>query len=229
MAYFYDQDNPQNSRELSTVTTTTNVARYEEQGRNVVRKSTMTPAQRERAKVIKAQQRKKERQRRLAGLCAACLVVGGIAVNTVSNVIDSYKEMGAVYSQTSEFRKDVISPNTHRTSDNQHYFYDYDDIAEYIQGDGRDFSLELYKTYANIGEYQTNRVLNYTQYDSVEAYVEQAGFKSIKEWEKSEREKIVLQSEMDEKQTELAAMHRELNGQEISAAIENGNSFGGGK
>ena len=159
MAYFYDQDNPRNSREIAH-STPRDVSRYEEQGRNVVRNSTMSPAQRERAKVIKAQQRRQERQRRLAGLCAVCLVVGGIGANTVANIVESYKETAAVYMQTADFQKEVINPNTHRTYDNEHYFYDYDDIAEYIQGDGRDFSTELYKAYSNLGEYQTNKVLD---------------------------------------------------------------------
>ena len=226
MAYFYDQDNPLNSREISN-SSVRNIRRLEEQGRNVVKKSTMTPAQRERAKVIKAQQRRKERQKRLAGLCVACLIVGGISATTVAKVADSYEKAAIASMETLEFRKNVINPNTHRTLDNEHYFYDYDDIAEYIQGDGRDFSTELYKTYSSLGEYQTNKVLDYTPYSSVLSYVKQAGFDSIKDWTKSEREKLVIYSEMKEKQIELEAMHQELNGEKVMDSINN--DYVGGK
>ena len=211
MAYFYDQDNPHASRETNNFVSSES-SYYEEQRGEIVSKSTYSQAQRDRAKVIKAQQRKQARQRRLALLCAACLVVGGVATETVGNIVSNIKSNSAVYSSTMDFRKNVVNPNTHRTWDNEHYYYDYDDIARYIQEDGRDFSTELYKAYSVMGEYQTNKVLDYTNYESVEAYATSAGFKDIDEWAKSERNKISIQSELLQKQEELAEMHSELNG-----------------
>lgn len=239
MAQFYDQDNPRASYNRSNVTSDasryernvsrgnhSNIERYEQQAENLVRKSTMSPAQKERARVVKAQQRRKQRQKRMAAFALACMITGGVAVGFVSNVIDTMHNNAIVYEQTSAFTKEVIYPNTHRTDNKQYYYYDYDDIADAIMADGKDFSTELYKAYSYLGEYQTDRVMRYTDYDSVAAYVDACGFKDIDAWAKSERKKIVLQSEMAEKSDELGAMHRELNGQQIMDAVEE-NGMGG--
>lgn len=224
MAQFYDQDNPHASYSRSY---SSDMDRYERQASTVTKKSTMTPAQRDRAKVIKAQQRRQERRKRLTALALACMVTGGIAVSVVSNVAETMHNNAIVHEQTYSFAKEVIYPNTHRTYDNQHYFYDYDDIADAIMADGKDFSNELYKAYSYLGEYQTNRVMKYTDYDTVEEYAKKAGFEDVDSWAKSEREKIVLNDEVSTKKAELDAMHRELNSSAVSQAAED--SYGGGK
>ena len=91
---------------------------------------------------------------------------------------------------------------------------------------GKDFSNELYKAYSYLGEYQTNRVMKYTDYDTVEEYAKKAGFEDIDAWAKSERSKIVLNDEVNNKKAELDAMHRELNSSAVSAAAD---EYGGAK
>ena len=102
-------------------------------------------------------------------------------------------------------------------------------IADYIEGDGRDFSTELYKAYSNLGEYQTNRVLDETSFNGKLAdYVSRAGFDDIDEWAKAERKKIALASEISDKQDELSAMYSELNSSEVLKAADE-TFTGGGK
>ena len=225
MAQFYDQDNPHASYSRSY---SSDIERYERQASNIAKKSTMTPAQRDRARVIKAQQKKKDRRRRLTTLALACMITGGIAVSVVSNVAETMHNNAIVHEQTYSFAKEVIYPNTHRTYDNQHYFYDYDDIADAIMEDGKDFSTELYKAYSYLGEYQTNRVMKYTDYDTVLEYAQKAGFDDVDDWAKSEREKIVLNDEVNSKKAELDAMHRELNEEAVKKAASE-DSYGGSK
>lgn len=224
MAQFYDQDNPHASYSRSY---SSDMERYERQASTVTKKSTMTPAQKERARVIKAQQRRQERRRRLGALALACMITGGVAVGVVSNVAETMHNNAIVHEQTYSFVKEVIYPNTHRTYDNQHYFYDYDDIADAIMADGKDFSNELYKAYSYLGEYQTNRVMKYTDYDTVEEYAKNAGFEDVDAWAKSERSKIVLNDEVNSKKAELDAMHRELNSSAVEKAATDG--YEGGK
>lgn len=235
MAQFYDQDNPRSSY----TTSSDNMSRYErnynnyersqQTADNLVRRSVGSgnTAQRDRARVIKAQQRRQQRQKRVATLLVGCMILGGVAVGVANEVVDTIHDNRIVYEQTSEFRRDVIYPNTHRTQNLQYYYYDYDDIAEAIMEDGKDFSTELYKAYADLGEYQTNRVMKYTDYANLESYVTANGFKDIDDWAKAERKKIVLQAELDEKQSQLDDMHRELNGDQVMDAVED--SFVGGK
>ena len=217
MAQFYDQDNPHASYNRSY---SSDMERYERQANNVTKKSAMTPVQRDRAKVIKAQQRRQERIKRLGALALACMITGGISVGVVSNVVETIHNNAIVNEQTYSFAKEVIYPNTHRTYDNQGYFYDYDDIADAIMADGKDFSNELYKAYSYLGEGQTNRVMKYTDYNSVEEYAKKSGFDDVDAWSKSERSKIILNDEVNSKKAELDAMHRELNGSAVSAAAE---------
>lgn len=239
MAQFYDQDNPHASYTRSE---STNMSRYERnayegkyvsenrqqrQADDLVKRSAPSAAQRDRARVIKAQQRRQQRNRRVAALLVSCMVLGGVAVGVANEVVDTIQENRIVYEQTSEFRRDAIYPNTHRTLNNEYYYYDYDDIADAIMADGKDFSTELYKAYADLGEYQTNRVMKYTDYANLEEYVTSSGFESIDDWAKNERKKIVLQSEVDSKQAELEAMHRELNGAAVMDAVQD--SLVGGK
>lgn len=234
MAQFYDQDNPR-----ASYTTSSNVERHErtydsyERSRqnadNLVRRSVGqgNVAQRDRARVVKAQQRRQQRQRRVAALLIGCMILGGVTVGVANEVADTIHDNRIVYEQTSAFRRDVIYPNTHRTQNLQYYYYDYDDIAEAIMEDGKDFSTELYKAYADLGEYQTNRVMKYTDYADLESYVTSNGFKDIDDWADAERKKIVLQAELDEKKSQLDDMHRELNGSQVMDAVED--SFVGGK
>ena len=233
MAQFYDQDNPRASYTSSNVErherTYNNYERSRQNADNLVRRSVSQGdvAQRERARVVKAQQRRQQRQRRVAALLIGCMILGGITVGVANEVAESIHDNRIVYEQTSAFRRDVIYPNTHRTQNLQYYYYDYDDIADAIMEDGKDFSTELYKAYADLGEYQTNRVMKYTDYDDLESYVKAKGFKDIDEWADAEKKKIVLQAELDEKKSQLDDMHRELNGDQVMDAVED--SFVGGK
>lgn len=238
MAQFYDQDNPHASYTRNSSASDVYRAeerrysgnydeRYNRQAQNLVKNSTSRDVQRDRARVIKAQQRRQERQRRLAALAAACMIAGGVFVGFVGEVVDTYQENAIVYEQMAEFRREAIYPNTHRTMDNQHYWYDYAKIANELEEDGKDFSSQLYMAYSDMGEYQVNRVMQYTDYDSVEAYVKAHGFEDIDAWKKSEREKLILQGEINERTSELDAMHRELNGDDVLGAVPE--SYVGGK
>lgn len=238
MAQFYDQDNPHASYTRNSTASEIYRAeerrvsgdveeRYNRQAQSLVRNSTSRDVQRDRARVIKAQQRRQERKRRLAALAAACMIAGGVFVAGVGEVVETFQENVIVYEQMSEFRQEAIYPNTHRTMDNQHYWYDYAKIAKELEEDGKDFSSRLYMAYSYMGEFQVNRVMEYTDYANVEAYVKAKGFEDIDAWKKSEREKLILQGEINERTSELDAMHRELNGSDVLGAVPE--SYVGGK
>lgn len=226
MSYFYDLENPQTSNGESRNSLDIDVVSYARNGRNVVEKSTKSPRERERARVVKARQQKQKRQKRVAILCAACLALGGVAVNTIGNIAENLTNDAIVYSEVGEFRRDVITPNTHPTADRQHHFYDYIDIAICMKEDGKDFSSELFKAYSILGEYQTDLVMRHTDYESVDAYVTQAGFESIEDWVDSEKQKILYQYDVSKKQAELDSMHKELNGQQVINAVQDVNLGG---
>lgn len=149
---------------------------------------------------------------RLKALGLACLVAAGIAIT--SKTVEGFKENSVISPYTMSFHQNVVSPNTHRTYDNQHFFYDYEDISEYLTVEGADFSKRLFIATRSLGEYQVNRVLEYVPgVGSVQSYVEKNGFEDIEEWKESEIKKFLLEDEiskdsgkLNEKQAELDVM-----------------------
>lgn len=183
------------------------------------RKSTMTPTQKARARVIKQQRRRQEMNERLAALGLACIVVGGIATSVISSVADMIEEHVAIYSQLSDFRKEVIEPNTHRTNDGNGFYYDYDDIADAIFAEGKDSSIELYKAYSALGKKYTNDLLEEANYSSLESFVRRCGYDSIRDWERYSNEAVLVEAQISEKQAELNAMHDDYVGNNNSAIL----------
>ncbi len=213
MAEFFDQDNPYASQRRS-------VTSRDDTIRRMVENSTGPNITTERVHIRRVKSQKQVLRKRLTTFFVAAALVGGLTSNMVSLAVDRVKDNMIVSDQTLEFKTEVIAPNTHRTDDNQHYFYDYDDIAAWCMGGGKDFSTELYLAYANLGENQTNKVMDFTPYGDLGTYVSGRGFESVDEWAKNERKKIVLMAEVDAKQSELAAMSNDLNRQQVENAVK---------
>lgn len=228
MPHFYDQDNPTSKRESVEVARNNDVVErvytkedLEELNRianNISKKSTLTPSQKMVKKMIREQRRNMEIRRRIAAVQLACLIIGGIGAIKAIDVINKTSDSRIVYEQTTDFSRNVIGPNTHRTSDGRYYYYyDYDDIAKYITSQNRDFGIELYKTYASLGLNQTNKVLEYTRYSDMNSYVHNLGYESIKEWEKDQRGRLI---EQQKREAEMAAMQNE-NSSRVESSAKN--------
>lgn len=198
---------PLSSREV-------NVQTCERQVKNIKDRSTKKATSTEQVRKRKAQVKAEEVKKRLTALCLACVVAGGIAATTAAKVVDKIQENSIVYSQTADFRRDVMAPNTHPTENGKYYWYDYEEIAEALLDDGKDFSQELYKTYYSIGEEQTNRVLECTDYGTLEDYAKSVGFKNVDKWADNERQKVLLTYELNEMNSELSSKHTDFNSNE---------------
>ena len=178
----------------------------------------------ERNNITKKKKRisKVERMRRKLLVCAACLVIGGVAVDKIDDVISKMEQNAIVNDQKGDFAMDVINEHTHRTSDNSGYYRNYDKIANDITNSNGDFSRNLYFTYSIIGEEETNSVLAYTQYNDIETFLNKNNYSSTDEWVKDEKKEIILEHNMNIKQNELSKMQGEYN-ELISGG--NGNSL----
>lgn len=237
MPNFYDQDNPRgyvadertatpNMKNVVSENANVKPLREQEMARNCVKKS-MKPKLSMEQKIVRQQIKRRERKRRMAALGLTCLLVGGAITMTFQKVSEELDKQATIYGAISDFDSEVIYPNMHRTLDDKNYFYDYDDIAEYLMMPGRDFSTELYKAYLHMGEAQANKILGYTGsgYDSIADFLQQSGYRNADEWGKSEREKILLQAQIDDKQSELAQMQSE---QKDSTTLASNAQYQGG-
>ena len=131
---------------------------------------------------------------------ATTLVIGG------GNVL--YKQMretSIINTLTGEFHHDCLGKETHRTQDNQHYYYDYDDIARYIEGmDNFDLGLYLFNHQTN--DKQTSRVLEYTEYGTLDNYLREKHYKDSDEFRKEMKQVALLTKEIEERQIELSQL-----------------------
>lgn len=141
----------------------------------------------------------KARQKLLALLVAtatAAAVFGG------SEVIETASNNWTVNKLMTEFHTTYVSPETHRTYDNQHHFYDYDDIAKHLYEYG-DFDEAVYLLNKDIGYYQTGLVLKWTPYGSFTNYLAEKGYKDEEEFQEDMKKQVILGFEIDEMNAEL--------------------------
>ena len=115
-----------------------------------------------------------------------------------------------------------LVPNTHRTQDNQNYWYDYYEISKGIK-DAPNQDEAIFYCYENIGSLQTGRVIDYVGYDTFTDYVNSKGFDSIEEYEDFMRKEVSLRNETVQESNELDEMMKEHN---ITDTTEN-HSLGG--
>lgn len=180
---------------------------HEEQ-RNFTERSTTGKRERNTPKRKKINRRKKAIKS--IALCLTCAVVGGVSVNTIDTLKEKITNNKIVREEIDEFQEKAIITNTKRTADFKNYFYDYADIASYMKRENADFSTEAYLAYKNLGENQLEKVLNYTDYDNMSDFLNKNNYASVDEWQEAEKQKIILNNNIGEKQEELNRMQQEL-------------------
>ena len=120
-------------------------------------------------------------KKRLKKLAAAVALVTSVAVSCVPGAIKSVSDSWTVNKLMNDFHQEFVHPETHRTDDKEHFFYDYNDIARHLEEYG-DFDEAVYLLNRDIGYYQTGQVLRWTPYESFTNYLEQKGYKDEEEF-----------------------------------------------
>ena len=168
----------------------------------------------------------------IAVLCTTCSLVGGGLTAGASALIDNHRENEILYNYSKEFRANGLDKNTKPTKDGAHFYYEYDDIYDYMTRDGADFSQEVYLAYRNMGEHQVDRVFQEGKQggtQSLEAFAENQGYNSVRKWAKAEEEELLLKHDMMEKGYELRRMIDDVDSQAKSEldSYYSENGYGG--
>lgn len=142
---------------------------------------------------------------RLKVLAASVAVVTTVAVSCVPGAIKTVSDNWTVNKMMNSFHAEYVTPETHRTDDNEHYFYDYGDIARHLEEYG-DFDEAVYLLNRDIGYYQTGQVLRYTPYESFTNYLEQKGYKDEEDFQDHMKDRIIKEIELLEMQDELISL-----------------------
>ena len=118
----------------------------------------------------------------IAGTAAVTMTVT-ILTASVTNALNTVRDNMEVDEHLSQYR-DIIVENTHRTSDNQHYWYDVDGIGREVAEDLNTAEDKLFAVYKDIGYNEANRdkhmdqVIDYLgeEYKTFDDYLKLKGF-----------------------------------------------------
>lgn len=132
-------------------------------------------------------------------------VVGAAITLGITGFTSHMKDNAVINGLASDFHDQVIRPETHRTDDFQHYYYDYMDILQSMK-QMDDFDAAVFFLSECVGEYQTGEVLKLTDYGSFDGYMQAKGFSDAEEFSKEMRERILLEEDVYDKSEELSRM-----------------------
>lgn len=142
---------------------------------------------------------------RLKVLAVAVAAATSVAFSCVPGAIKTVSDNWTVNRLMNEFHMTYVTPETHRTDDNEHFFYDYDDIAAHLEEYG-DFDEAVYLLNRDIGYYQTGQVLRWTPYESFTNYLEEKGYTNEEEFQDDIKKQIIMGIEIQEMREELHQM-----------------------
>ena len=214
----------------------------EAQMRDMVRKSTNGSRTQNKPRVVKVYADRAKKA--IIALCCICVVAAsGITVASI-DAINDFKENHIISQYSSDYRQAAIGHNTHRTMDNEHYYYDHaevhDDGMDYLQQDGvlsasghlndeTAEDLSVYFAYRNFGENQMKKFFRENGFscDTLAEYVQQEGFDSIEEWAEKQGDKVILLDKAKNDGLELQQMIQDADKIEDIAKNQLGEGLGG--
>ncbi len=161
----------------------------------------------------------------LAAVCVATTIAVSGLIGIGNHVHQSISDTMVLNQMLGDFQANVINPETHRTNDNQNYFYDYGDIARRME-EMDDFDVALYLLDSNLGDNQSARVLSHTSVNNWDNYLSSHNYQDSQEFREAMRERVLLESEISNKQEELRKMTQE---HESTQQDDDTLTFGGNK
>ena len=168
---------------------------------------------------------KKDKFKRAVAIYTLAIALAtGTIIGGGSKVVHNIQDGLVVSEMVFDFQRDCINHETHRTLDNEHYYYDYNDIIRYIEENEEDFDVGVYLFYRNTSEYQTERLMQSSTYHSMDQYLQEHHYESFSDWAEATRKKAVLMHEVDEREQELQDM-----AQEHGNTLDEENQLGGTK
>lgn len=154
-------------------------------------------------------------------IVAAAIGLGAVAGINVDHLIDNFSVNHELGNMVNEFHMEYVAPNTHRTEDNEHFYYDYDKIAAAIETyDNQDTAIYLCEQ--DLGSFQTGKVLKNMGYGSFSDYAGKKGFSDVDEYEEKIGDQIKLELKINEEKDELSQMMVDNN-----TVVNDGKSMGG--
>ena len=173
----------------------------------------------------KAQMKQKKFMKKVKQMAVVCVIAGvGLTIGGQS-LIGHLQDKMTIGAEMNDFQYEVIRDNTHRTNDNEGYWYDYQTINNLISDrieNGADESTELYMLTTRLGEEQANKVLAYKDGGiTIDEYTANLGM-TQNQWEDLEEKKILASAALEEKNAEIQSMQAQTNTNSNQVNMERG-------
>ena len=97
---------------------------------------------------------------RLKLLAITVAAVTSVALSCVPGAVKTVSDNWTVNKLMNEFHVTYVSPETHRTDDNEHYWYDYAAIADKLE-DSENFDRDLFIMSQNSNYFDMNEVFKF--------------------------------------------------------------------
>lgn len=167
---------------------------------------------------------KEKFKRKLVTLCLACTIFGAIAANSINALAKGVSDGYEVSKMCSEFKTEVVAPNTHRNDhDVTTFFYDYNEIAEKVNSDE-----DVYKLYNSMRTDYFNKAISYVDgSNSLDEYAKKHNYEDANDFCKQTRDKMILEKDVKEKQAEINKMQEEHESNKNVEMAENNQELGG--
>ena len=148
---------------------------------------------------------------------------GAIAANSINALAKGVSDGYDVYKMCSDFKTEVVSPNTFRVGDaKQYYDYRHEEIAEKIKT-----SEDVYMLYNSIETKDFNKIMNQVDgSNSLDEYAKKHNYEDANDFCKQTRNKMILEKDLNEKQAEINKMQQE---HETNVNVAENNQELGGK
>ena len=147
-------------------------------------------------------------QNNLKKVAIASAITVSLAIAGGMHLANNIKDGMVINNMAYQFQVNVISPETHRTDNNQYYFYDYNDIADRIEAmDNPDLGYYLF--YKNTGTYQTDKVLQETRYGGFDEYLAEHNYENEKDFSKTMEEVALSTNQLKENMENIDEIQNE--------------------
>lgn len=177
---------------------------------------------------------KKSYRKKLLKLVALAAVAAGLTIGGINKINDIQDQL-IVNEQANEFYSEVMANTQQRlpsTDENpNNWGYDHNKINNRIEKNEYDYDEALYLFLVNLDYNKTDNMDTLIQcgrqYEDYADFLKQNGYENSEDFKKTMKKKIVLESEIAEREKELSEMNKEHDTNKEQASNTNGMSKGG--
>lgn len=208
--------------------------RRKEAAQEEMRRKSLSGSSAKRTRNKKVKVPKKSFRKKLLKLVAIAAVAAGLTIGGIHKIND-IKDQLIVNEQASEFYSEVMANTQQRlqsTDENpNNWGYDHYEINNRIEENEYDYDEALYFFLINLDHNKTYNIDTLIQcgrqYEDYADFLKQNGYENSEDFKETMKKKIVLESEMAERQKELSEMNKEHDANKVQASNTNSMSKGG--